>query len=80
MLRICQALKKCSILKFFSASDLSYFHIDIFFIVLYFSIENCTFKKLDPRYLNVENLEETEYDEFQVSGDDTIPEMAFAHI
>ena len=31
---------------------------------------------MDPRHLNVENLKEAEYDEFQVSGDDTIPEMA----
>ena len=31
---------------------------------------------MDPRHLNVKNLQDTEYDEFQVSGDDTMPEMA----
>ena len=31
---------------------------------------------MDPRDLNVENLEEAEYDEFEVSGGDTIPKMA----
>ena len=31
---------------------------------------------MDPYHLNVENLKEAKYDEFQVLIDDTIPEMA----
>ena len=31
---------------------------------------------MGPRDLNVENLDEVEYNEFEISSGDTIPEMA----
>ena len=31
---------------------------------------------MDPHHLNVKNLQDTKYDEFQVLGDDIMPKMA----
>ena len=58
-----------------SVLDLRYLIIDIFFLIVILVLK-LYFKKIDPRDLNVENLEEAKYDEFQASGDDTISEMA----
>ena len=45
-----------------SASDLRYVSIKILLL-----------KKLDPRDYNLEDFEETEYDEFEAEGDDNVP-------
>ena len=62
--------------KILSILDLRYLGIDIYVIVsLVFCIKFLLSKKIDSRDYNLQYLKQAEYDEFEVEGDNNVPEM-----